>query len=635
MRRARTIIAFILLAFGLAGCYLLNPPYALNNPHDPGNAWQPAEAYGRLLGSDRNGIPGACVLAASSDGSFVVSGSMSGSLLWIIQTSNNSIKTISPGWWYVNDICMDRAGRFVYASDWGHWLSQLDITNSTVKTISSIPDSDTRYFRYIALDGQDNLYVQIMDQSGNVTINRMNTAGGVLGTLTSPYFTSNDIRGMAVGSELYLSLDGSINGVVAFDKSTGATVSEIYFDGFDYKNVSLAGGAPVPGTRNPGAIAFNSAQGRLVVDFGGDPMLASVFDPHDFVAPLLFQHGSRADFSLGYANGLAVDDAGRVYASDLAFNFIQELSSGNTVYSQAPQTGDFLYCRDLSVAPNNAIYLVDSMLCSLSSFNPAGGSFQILVWPGMEQGELNSPYHVTADATRIFCTQSGNSSVILHFDAGGTFIDQGSAPGGIDRMAVMSDGRLLLWLNINQSGWGFYTEDSSWNQTGPFLRSAPFSQAYDISLSLFPDGRMYCAVWGGDFASIGILADDLSAYTEVWNSSGAAAFLKSPQDWQRYSVSGIAPGSGGDIWAHFAFLCALTRFDAGGHVIASYSLWDGSPGEKSRPFEIAAFSQDQNGGWYWPSGFAGPVENRVDHSLYIFDNDLHQIRRIVPAQAQP
>jgi hypothetical protein len=101
---------------------------------------------------------------------------------------------------------------------------------------------------------------------------------------------------------------------------------------------------------------------------------------------------------------------------------------------------------------------------------------------------------------------------------------------------------------------------------------------------------MYCTMWNDTEASVGWLSDDLSTYTEIWNSTSEPIFALPGLGNPRYRTTGISEAPAGDIWVGFTGLSAIVRFSTSASIFASFSTNNDYPGTKWTPGAIVAYS---------------------------------------------
>jgi hypothetical protein len=602
---ARHAIFFLMLLL-LCSCNLFIPPFTFNNPHDPQNPWEYKGIVGKTYMSDNSGLPLISDIAVTTDGSMLVAASNNQKGIWEIATGSGASSYFSAGSDQRGDIkfqslCIDDSGSTIYLvrAD-GRSIYKVDRATHAFAQIYALPDSASENYFDIAIDSSGNLYIADNTQ-GKCLIQRMSTSGSILGTIDSPYLTN--VNSIAVSdSYLYVSCQ-NYSCVLILDKASGATYGEIYWDGSAWHNV-VSGGAPTVGNSSTQQIAYNRAQSRLYASFwDGSPV--GIFDPSNLSTPHQASFGNTSDYSTTWDIGIAVDNSGKMYASDPRLTFIKELSSGTTVYSnRAREPEEFLNVTDMHLGASGTMYFVDNSLWQITSLT-SDGQFHLFGTPGNGAGQLWWPQAITEKNGETYCGCGGGGWRVLHYASSGGFLDENSVSGEGNpmRMATMADGRILIWADRGGPGKAFYTYTTSpWTLAGgPYVPDARFATAYDVHLCLFADGKVYCTLWKDTYASVGYLSDDLATYTEIWNSSSESVFTTPHLGSNCFRTTGIERAPAGDIWVGFSGLSAVVRFTPAGGVFASLSTYTDYTGNKWRAGKIVAYSIDANSYWQGPS----------------------------------
>lgn len=619
--RAWHVIAFSLL-LPLCSCNLFSHPFAFNNPHDPQNAWVYTGNVGKMYMSDGSGIPTISDIAVTPDGSSFIAASTYQNGIWEIPTGSGSATFYSDSDNVAfQNLCIDNSGSNVYLVQGdGRHIYKFDLATHDFTQIYAMADSANGNFLDIAIDSSGTLYVPNLSMA-QVLIQSMSTSGTILGTLPSSSYlaSAGNVQSIAVSDSYIYVAVSNYNCVLIFDKSSGAPYGEIYWDGAIWHNDSWSGGVPTMGINQAEYLVYNNGQSRLYASFwDGKPI--DVLDPAS-PTPYQSSYGTASDYTNTWNARIAVDNSGKMYASDAQLGFIKEYPSNTTVYvNRTREPGEFLNIRDVHLGASGTMYFVDGSLWQITSLT-SDGQFHLFGTPGTGTGQLSWPQTITEKNGEVYCGDGG--SMVLHYNSSGTYIDEGDVwtQGNPMRMATMADGRILIWAAKQPApGSAFFTYTTSpWTLAGgPFTPDPRFTTATDVHLCLAADGKMYCTFFDTTQASFGYLADDLSTYTEIWNSSSQAA-LFTPAALSVanniYGTTGIGQAPAGDLWVGFRSLSAMVRFTTTGGVFASFSTNTGYQGKQWNPGKIVAYSLDASSNW---NGISAPRLMCVDANQNIF-----------------
>lgn len=123
-------------------------------------------------------------------------------------------------------------------------------------------------------------------------------------------------------------------------------------------------------------------------------------------------------------NGIAIDNKNNVYVVDAANQML--LRFGPDGKFQDQWKGDdlgFYGPRDVSIAPDGRVYIVDQGRSRIVVFDPTEEVFTSFGSPGKEEGQFMEPMGITIGDDLVFVTESGNRRIQV-FDLDGKFVRQ-------------------------------------------------------------------------------------------------------------------------------------------------------------------------------------------------------------------
>ena len=176
----------------------------------------------------------------------------------------------------------------------------------------------------------------------------------------------------------------------------------------------------------PRGIAADDKGNFYVADTGNNRV--QKFDSTGKFISIIGDPGER-EGKIKEPNGVALDAEGNLFVTDAGNHKFLKYSPEGTFVEEfmGPDTG-FYGPRDLVVAPNNQIYIVDQGRTRVARFQPASENFSY-VWgvPGTEQSQFKEPTGIGVGDNMIFVADLGNGRVQA-FDLEGRFVREWPIP---------------------------------------------------------------------------------------------------------------------------------------------------------------------------------------------------------------
>ena len=263
--------------------------------------------------------------------------------------------------------------------------------------------------------------------------------------------------------------------------------------------------------------------------------LATEYTLADNSPPFAIQWGSYGlaeNNKFAYPQGIAVDNAGNVYVTDLGNRRVQEFdNNGNflaTWGQKGSGNGDFQEPAGIT-AGGGYIYVVDNELSLVQKFDMHGNFVSQWGSKGSNNGQFLLPQGIAVDSKgNVYVVDTGNSRV-EKFDGNGTYLLSIGSSG-------LGEGQFLSPHGVAVDSLGFvYVSDTGNNRVEKFGQDGTFLQSYGessglkspIGVSVDSSGDIFVADDGNnrivEFESNGNMAS--------WGSSGTGPnFFMEPRD---------------------------------------------------------------------------------------------------------
>src|SRR5579883_573146 len=263
--------------------------------------------------------------------------------------------------------------------------------------------------------------------------------------------------------------------------------------------------------------------------------LATEYTLADNSPPFAIQWGSYGlaeNKKFAYPQGIAVDNAGNVYVTDLGNRRVQEFdNNGNflaTWGQKGSGNGDFQEPAGIT-AGGGYIYVVDNELSLVQKFDMHGNFVSQWGSKGSNNGQFLLPQGIAVDSKgNVYVVDTGNSRV-EKFDGNGTYLLSIGSSG-------LGEGQFLSPHGVAVDSLGFvYVSDTGNNRVEKFGQDGTFLQSYGessglkspIGVSVDSSGDIFVADDGNnrivEFESNGNMAS--------WGSSGTGPnFFMEPRD---------------------------------------------------------------------------------------------------------
>ncbi|KPA18527.1 hypothetical protein MHK_001255, partial [Candidatus Magnetomorum sp. HK-1] len=221
--------------------------------------------------------------------------------------------------------------------------------------------------------------------------------------------------------------------------------------------------------------------------------------------------GGGSTGQLWYANGVAVDSAGKIYVADSSNNRVQVFtSSGSYDYSfgsAGTAVGEFNNPYDVAVDSTGKIFVSDRNNHRIQVFSNAG-SYDYSIGTGTSgntAGEFNSPNGIAIDSSdNLYVADASNHRIQVFSNSGayeysigtpGSSTGQFNSPVGVE---VDPSGKIYV-ADFNNDRVQIFTSSGVYDYsigTGSGSGTGEFDAPYDIAVS--DNGRIYVADRGNN-----------------------------------------------------------------------------------------------------------------------------------------
>ncbi len=175
----------------------------------------------------------------------------------------------------------------------------------------------------------------------------------------------------------------------------------------------------------PRGVTTDAAGNTYVAD-SGNSRIQKFSSEGEFISA--FGKPGTGEGELREPNAVAIDSAGDIYVVDaLNHRLIKFKSDGSFIKQWLGPETNFYGPRDLAIAPNKQIYILDQGRTRVVKFDPQSEKFSEWGNKGTEAGEFNDPTGLTIGDNFIFVTDAGNNRIQI-FDLDGKFIRQWNVP---------------------------------------------------------------------------------------------------------------------------------------------------------------------------------------------------------------
>lgn len=291
--------------------------------------------------------------------------------------------------------------------------------------------------------------------------------------------------------------------------------------------------------------------------------------------------------ALDLLSGIAVDNSGNVYATDVGNNRVEKFDiNGNFISkwgSSGSGDGQFNFPSGIAVDPSGNVYVADTQNNRIQEFD-SNGNF-LIKWGryGSLNGQFNNPYDVAVDTNGYVYVADSWNHRIQKFDSNGNFVSAWGSLGFLDGQFYYPFG-----IAVDRAGY-VYVADSNANRIQKFDLNGnsllKWSVLYPTSVaSLRTDttGYVYVAVTYLNQARIEKY-DSNGNFVLSWGSKGQA-------DGQFDMPSGIATDSLGYVYVSESHNRRIQKFDSNGTFVTKWLGLGPGNGNFNQPYGVASDS---------------------------------------------